>query len=311
MGITLPGLLHADTGQVREVAARWERLADDLDATVEDLVRGTRDLPHHWTGDGAQAAQERGRKLQITVGNAQPHCAAIAAALRDLAARLDHYRQMAYDVVAEAERNRLRVDLSTGEVTTTWFPSSADIASAQTLVDDAALRLQYLVSQADDADHQAVAVLVANRISWYDKPDDELPDVDPMFLILDSAPEFKAQVWHDLHQLNRDRLVTEHPELVGPALGLPTDVRDRANRLLLARAKAELLARRERLDTIQDGAASRATMNADAGLAGITAVERELAATPGARLLNYPPAVLGTADPTWDDFVPPTRVGTS
>jgi hypothetical protein len=116
-----------------------------------------------------------------------------------------------------------------------------------------------------------------------------------------------AGVWHGLHQLNRDKLINEHPELVGAAEGVPSADRDRANRLLLGRAKQQILDRQAGLDALHDGADSRATLNADAQLADIRAVEQRLAGSPGSYLLGYPPALVGKGDPKWDDYVPPVN----
>ena len=70
----------------------------------------------------------------------------------------------------------------------------------------------------------------------------------------------------------------------------------------MGRTKADLLARRDRLDEVQDGAGSRAVMDVERGLAEIADVERRLAAGPGARLLGHHPPVIGAADPRWDNY---------
>ncbi|MFF5294416.1 WXG100-like domain-containing protein [Paractinoplanes globisporus] len=306
-GITLAALVHADTGRLRDLAADWEKLSDELDATTEDLARGTRDLPHHWAGAASEAAQARNRQFQVEIGNIPHNFHVVAGALRLLAQQLDHCRRMAYAVVDDAKAYDLRVDLATGEITTAGPVDSDAIAAVKAAMDELALRLTRIVAQADDADRHAYEVIDGRRHHPLDPMDDELPESRPDFLLQDVSPEFRAQEWHDMHQLNRDRMITEHPELVGPAVGLPTIDRDRANRLLLARAKTAAQARRERLDVMRDGAGSRATMNTDAELAGIAEVQKRLATTPGARLLSYPPAVIGKADPKWDEFVPPAR----
>ena len=301
ISISLEGLLGANTAALRAAAAHWEKLATDVDGTVEDLVGGTRDLPHHWVGDGASAAEERNRRLQLEVGNAQQYCVEIAAAVRGFADDVEHYRQMLYGVVAEARGRGMTIDLATGRITAP-LTQPAGVRLAQAGVDSYLAQIEEILAKANDADRRARQVIEANQVGDQERPDQALPGVSTDFLTLATEPGYKARAWHDMHQLNRDRLVEEHPELVGPALGLPSADRDRANRLLLARAKAGLLARRARLDEMLDGAGSRAVVDVDRGLASIEEAER----TDG-YLLGYPPAVFGKGDPKWDDYVPPAR----
>jgi len=315
MAITLDALLHADTGRIRDAAGEWEKIADELDATVEQMARGTGDLPNHWEGDAAEAAEQRNRTLQIEIGNVPHGFHVVAQQLRGLAEKFDHCRQMVYAVVDDAKADGMRVDPHTGQISTTGPVTTDSVAAVQGIMDELARRLTQVLAQANDADRQTADLL--DRMALDSTPlNPELAETgsndfllqDYQFLQNDIySPDFKAQAWNDMNQLNRDRLITEHPELIGPALGLPTADRDRANRLLLARARTAAETRQERLDVAQDGAASRATMNTDRELADIAAVQQKLATTPGARLLGYPPAVIGKADPRWDDWQPPAR----
>lgn len=299
ISISLRGLLDADTAALRAAAARWETLAAEVDATVEDLIGAARGLPDHWAGDGAQAAQERGRQLQLEIGNAHRYCATIAATVRGFADDVEHYRQMLYAVVAEARGRGMTIDLATGRITAPLTPP-AGAPPARASVDSYVAQIEEILAKANAADRQARQVIEANRVGEQERPDGELPEVSTDFLILETAPSYKAEVWYGLHELNRDKLIQDHPELVGPAVGLPSEARDRANRLLLARAKAGLLARRARLDEMLDGAGSRAVVDVDRGLAEVVAAESK-----DGYLLGYPPAVFGKGDPEWDDYVPP------
>jgi hypothetical protein len=272
---------------------------------VEDLIAGTRDLSHHWAGDAAQAVLERNRQLQLEIGNAHRYCSQIAATLRGFADNIGHFQRMLHAVVAEAESQGLRVDLTGGRITA---PPSAEAGAAavQARVDVYVQRIEEIVAQAAAADTEARRIIENNQVGAYERPDAALDPVAPDFLALAGvSPERKAETWADLHQLNRDRLIQEHPELVGPAVGLPSDARDQANRLLLTRARSELLARRDRLDVAQDGAGSRAVTDVDARLAELAEAERQVAAAPGQRLLGYSPVVLADGDSKWDGYVPP------
>ncbi|MFI5892513.1 WXG100 family type VII secretion target [Actinoplanes sp. NPDC051513] len=300
-GISLQGLLHADTPRLRAVAAQWDRLVEDIDDTVEDLVQGTRDLPHFWAGEGAQAAQERNLQLQLQIGNAHRYCGKIAETLRRFAYDIEHYQQMLHGVVAEARGDGLEVDLASGRIT-------APVTGTQASVDAYVAQIEEILAKANDADRQARVTIEENQLREEERPEGELPEVSVEFLLVDVGPDLRAQAWHAIHPLNREKLIEEHPELVGPAVGLPSDARDRANRLLLERNKAALLTRRQRLDDLHDDAGSRATMDAEAGLADIDAIEKRLVDHPGSRLMNYPPAVLAEGDPKWDNYVPPVKL---
>jgi len=315
MAITLDALLHADTGRIRESAAGWERIADELDATVEQLARGTGDLPNHWEGDAAEAAEQQNRTFQIEIGNIPHGFHVVSQQLRGLAETFDHCRQMVHAVVDDAKADGMRVDLRTGQISTTGPVTTDSVAAVQGILDELAQRLTQIVAQANDADRQS-AELIDAMANDPTPLNDVLAETGSNDLLLQDyqflqndiySPDFKAQAWNDMNQLNRDRLITEHPELIGPTVGLPTADRDRANRLLLARARTAALTRQEGLDVARDGAAGRATMNTERELADIAAVQQKLATTPGARLLGYPPAVIGAADPKWDDWQPPAR----
>jgi uncharacterized protein YukE len=315
MAMTLEALLHADTGRIRDAAAGWEKIADELDATVEQMARGTGDLPNHWEGDAADAAEQRNRTFQIEIGNIPHGFHVVSQQLRGLAEKFEHCRRMVYAVIDDAKADGMRVDPRTGQITTTGPVTTDSVAAVQGIMDELAGRLTQILAQANDADRESSDLIdrmgldrTPLNVELAESGSNDFLLQDYQFLRNDIySSDFKAQAWNDMNQLNRDRLITEHPELVGPTVGLPTADRDRANRLLMARAKAAALARQERLDAMQDGAAGRATMNTEHDLAGIAAVQQKLATTPGARLLGYPPAVIGTADPKWDDWQPPAR----
>jgi uncharacterized protein YukE len=298
--ITLQGLLHADTGKLRDVAAQWDRLVEDIDDTVEDLVRGTRELPDLWIGEGSQAAQERNKQLQLQIGNAHRYCGKIAEIVRRFAYDLEHYQQMLQSVVAEARGNGMTVDLTSGTITAP-LTTAADAGAAQASVDSYVSQIEEIVAKANDLDRKAKEAVEAQQIRDDERPEGELPEVVTDFLTFGMGAAYIANVWHGLHPLNRDQLITEHPELVGAAEGVPSADRDRANRLLLARDKQQALAHAE------SDAVSRATLNASDRLAGLRAVEKQLADSPGSYLLSYPPAVVGQGDPKWDNFVPPVN----
>ncbi|UQU67862.1 hypothetical protein COUCH_16975 [Couchioplanes caeruleus] len=245
MAITLHALVDADTGALRGVADRWLALVDAIDTTVGDLGAETRDLPYHWSGDDAPAAQERVAKLRTQIGNAHVKCACIADALRGFADDIAHCQRMLRGVVDEARAAGLTVDLQSGTVTA---PLATVAAESRAGVDAYAAQISEILRLADDADRRTRAELDRQSSSvgeWLSLPS-ELhwsEQVDPVSqsVFATKVPVSQAAVWHYAHPLEKERLITEQPEVYGAAEGLPSEDRDTANRILLAREKASLI----------------------------------------------------------------------
>ena len=306
MTITLQGLLHADTATLRSVADRWERLVAAIDTTVEDLGRTTQDLPHHWSsGPGAQAAQQKRADLRAEVGNAHRYCDAIGHAVRAFADDLEHYRRLLHGVVAEARDRGFTIDLESGRITAPIQP----LGSAGPSIDGYVAQIGEILAKASAADDQAATVLTGNLAGELDlagaRPPDYL-EVDPYALSV-AAPADRAAWWHAQHPLIQERYVAAYPEVVGAAEGLPSKDRDAANRILLQRRRAELLAAAQRLDTAQHGAGSQALAGVDAHLAAADSLQRRLddPSRPRSYLVDYQPgdeqhAVPGAGGTEWD-----------
>lgn len=291
MTITLRSLLDADTARLRAAADHWDRLVAQIDSVVEELVVGTRDLPHHWSGAAAVAAERESARLQAQVGNAHRYCSAIGVAVRGFADDLEQHRRLLHGLVAEAEGRGLDIDLVSGRITAPLRVVAVDgPEQAQASVDSYVGQITEILALANEADRRARLVIEDNVFGDFRLPEDDLPPYDEIAVLASAgySAESRAQWWSAQHQLNRDRAIEEHPEIIGAGEGLPAADRDRANRLLLRRAKEDLLARQVRVDESRGGAASRASADVDARLADITALERRLA-DPGTHLLGYEP----------------------
>jgi len=306
MTITLQGLLHADTATIRSVAERWERLVAAIDTAVEDLGRTTQDLPNHWSsGPGSQAAQSRRADLRIEVGNAHRYCDTIGHAVRGFADDLEHCRQMLHSVVSEARGRGFTIDLASGSITAPIEPSGAVGASADGYV----AQIGEILAKANAANDQAATVLNGNVAGEVELATTRPPDylvVDPYALSI-TAPADLASWWHSQHPVVREQYLAAYPDVLGAAEGLPSRDRDAANRILLRRKRDELLAARQRMDTLQDGASSRALAAVDTHLAAVQSLQRRLddPARPGSFLVDYQPgdeqhAELSAGDAKWD-----------
>ncbi|MGK5678093.1 hypothetical protein [Actinoplanes sp. URMC 104] len=293
MTITLQGLLAADTGRLESVARRWDRLAQTLDDAVEDLGRDTRELANHWpAGPSSQAAQDKSADLRLQLGNGQVHCAAIAWTIREFALDVAHYQGQVREVVAEAQSRGLRIDLASGTIT-----APIAVAATQSLVDGYAQHLGELVAGINDRDRRAAELLADHTFREEFVPGTEEPQYSEVHILAlaNWTDGSQTDYWKNQHSLLQDRAIAEHPEIIGAAAGIPPEDRDTANRILLRRAKDELLAARERQQDLHDGAMNRAQLDLDRRLAAITALEERSA---GRYLLSYAPGAEDQAELT-------------
>ncbi|MFI6074612.1 hypothetical protein ACIA5C_23935 [Actinoplanes sp. NPDC051343] len=279
MTMTLSGLMAADTPAIRAVADHYERLAHQIDEAVGDLGTATRDLPNYWSaGPGSAAAAAQDADLRKRLSTAYDPVNWSARVIRDFADQLDRYRQMVHSVVGEAESKGFRVDLAGGSVTGAGplAGGAAPMAGLQAAQASAAYYAQLLGDILDQANQSDLSAQF--QLSQVDPGGAELPTVpaDPQLPPNATAASFApgdpqglADWWQRIDPLSREDLVNRYPEAVGAAVGLPSRYRDAANRILLKRRHAQLLAEQQRLDEIRDGA----------GSPGLQRVQMDLAAT--------------------------------
>ncbi|MBM2621637.1 hypothetical protein JIG36_39650 [Actinoplanes sp. LDG1-06] len=284
MAITLRGLMDADIGQLEQTARHWERLAEALDAAVEDLGRDTRELPNHWpAGPSSQAAQAQVADLRVQLGNGNGQCVNVAWTIRKFALTLEDNRRFLHELVAEAESAGLRIDLEAGTIT-----ARLTVAAAQSTIDSYAQQIGEVLTRVNEADQLATDRLGQHRYREQYVPDTGRPQFDEvgMLALANITPESQAGWWQAQHPLMQDKAIVEHPQIIGAAVGLPAKDRDSANRLLLQRDKEALLAAREGQERAHDGAMNQAQLNIDRRLAAIDDLERRAR---GQRLLSYTP----------------------
>jgi hypothetical protein len=308
MTITLQGLMRADTAALSSAADRWDRVGAALDAAVEDQGRATRDLPNHWSsGPGAQAAQEANADLRARIGNAYVHCHQIALAVRGFAEDMVHFRQKLRGLVGDAERDGLRIDLASGQITGPFEAGTA-------LIDSYVQQISEILTQANALDQEGAGLVNAHILYEGAAPTGDLRPLNEISLasLSTSEPYYRAMWWDAQHPLNQDRAIAEHPEIVGASVGFPSGARDAANRLLLERQHAALLTQRTQLlgsaaGQSPDQAHRDQLQQVDARIGAIDHLQRRLddPARPKAYLTGYRPgqetaAVLSHGDTEWD-----------
>ena len=107
-----------------------------------------------------------------------------------------------------------------------------------------AAEIRTALTLADAADTETASRLAAlTRLAGVDLPDSATVGAPPP----GAAPAAVRRWWDGLSSAQQRWLVARSPDLVGRLDGLPVAIRDRANRLLMAERRADLLRQRARL----------------------------------------------------------------
>jgi hypothetical protein len=256
-GLTLQHLYDAGAERVAASAQAWLGLAEDLDNTTENLIRGSRELEDVWpAGAAAQAAHRRVAELRAEAGHAYQPCRRIGEALREHADTLRSLQQLLREITAEAAGRGFDVDIATGAVRAPQHVDAGTTAPhvVAQQVNAYVHQLQGVLDRAADLDRRTSAVLAAN-----------LPDVQHGFGSL-SAPvlaesTIRAQQgrppqqvhdwWLSLDPEQQEQALADYPALVGALDGVPATDRDTANRTVLERDVTALTERRAAVDDRQ------------------------------------------------------------
>jgi hypothetical protein len=120
------------------------------------------------------------------------------------------------------------------------------VARSQRSVDAYAAQISEILDKAAAADARTRAALEANSVAEYADLPSELDYTEQMDAVDQAAfptltSQSQARIWQYAHPMEKDRVIAEQPEVYGAAAGLPSEDRDKANRILLAREKSALL----------------------------------------------------------------------
>ncbi|OKH99706.1 hypothetical protein A6A06_21710 [Streptomyces sp. CB02923] len=249
-------LLKQDLSDFEESAKAWRKLSTTMD-TLTDQHRSKVTGPLHaqWEGKDANAALYFLEDLEKRFGIVRTEAMAIAEVITVAHAKLQEAQKNLRDSVkgAEAEgfvvhdNGKLEQSASQKEATSgDDVQDQADRASLSSLMDIYQRDIDSALDYAKEADDEAAAnlgVLDGDILQGDidDSAGEARDDVAQLgkktdLLAAPVAPEDPkeaAKWWHDLTPDQRDSLAALHPEVIGKADGLPSDVRDDANRLAL------------------------------------------------------------------------------
>lgn len=225
-----------------------------------------------WTGEAAESARTRHTELMLEHGRMVVAVAATAAAIRHAAAQVSLIVRLTTAAEEVAGRNGLAITDLGQVVTVPGWPVPADPAVAQLsslareragweVRDD----LEQLLAHAAEVDANLRAALLqaagglvvpaagstlAQVWAVVGGSADDVPRPPSIPRGLGGAgwtPWDTAAWWTLLTPGEQQQVILDHPEVVGPADGVPAWARDRANRTLLDRAEAWLTQEEARL----------------------------------------------------------------
>jgi hypothetical protein len=255
--ISTHSVMKADTAALRAVAKRWLDVVDAVDDAVADIGAATRDLPYHWAGADSVAAQERATRLRTQIGYAHDRCLTLSSALTGFADTLDDCRTQLRVLVDEAQTEGIAVDLEHGGVYAPLRPA-VDYALYQSTIHSYATQLTEILERANAAEQRARAFFQGGTL----REDESLPehlddhdriDDDRRDALADGSSSWKVSELGWMHPLEKERLLDERPAQFGAVEGLPSEDRDRANRILLQQEKARLQDEQALLSAFADG----------------------------------------------------------
>jgi hypothetical protein len=249
--ITLRVLSDVSAERVAASAHAWLSMAEDLDNSTEDLIRGSRDLEDVWPSGAA--AHQRVAGIRAEAGNAYQPCRHVGDALRRHADTLRSLQQMLRDITAEAAEQGFDVDIATGTVTAAqhmYTDTTAPQAVAQQ-INAYVYQLEGLLAQAVDLDRRTTTALTANlpdaRTGFGSLPAPTLAESD-VRAQQGRPPEQVHAWWESLTPEQQEQVLADYPALAGGLDGLPTTDRDTANRTVLDSDITRLTDRRTALD---------------------------------------------------------------
>lgn len=289
--VSFEQLLQADPLIWREQAQGWSDLASALDRHGNDLRAHYTAAEQSWEGKTADGAHNHATKLRTTMYSSAERIAAVGPVLtrhgEEITTAQRRLRALLLDVldgpflISANGTVSFNLPLAVGLAVAPAIVTPQLIAQAEAI----AAEIGEVLADAAASDARAVAALRALTpdVSGLGEAGSRR-SIPPV-----GTPPAQVKAWFDgLGEAGREAVLFAHPELIGGLDGVPAVYRDRANRVVLAAAEAELLDERRHILTGPPTGAARERLAAiDTHMAGITALQQRLTATDG-----RPPAFL-------------------
>jgi hypothetical protein len=278
-------LLTCDTSVFDKDAAKWQELAGKLAGRGNEVETAAKRLDG-WSGAAADAAKAEFAVHRKQYADMAATISKIPAVFTDLSARISALQPQLDEIVSEALSFGCRVQ---DNGTVSYEPDilhhlpigQEDLGppAAQVCQD----RIADLVRKARDADaHAATALngLSAQATGFAPAANDgTVAAAATPIPGRGTAPAEVKKWWDGLSPAQQESLLFTHPDQLGQLDGLPSVVRDRANRFRMADQKGRLQADQERLDLLGGARTPEQSAQLDAinkSLGGIEAIEQRL-----------------------------------
>ncbi|MFD8324933.1 alpha/beta hydrolase [Streptomyces lydicus] len=245
-------LLKQDFSDCDEASKAWHRLSTHMDELNDrHRTRVTGPLHANWSGDDADAALYYLENLESRFGIVRTEAMAISETIRQATGKMQTAQIRLRSTVKEIESENFYVD-DEGSVHRPKGSDEGATEQDQIELFDKLQKYQAAVVgcilYAEDASDEAAKVLekLAGDIlqgNIDDAAGEARDDVKQVSKDLDlgntatphppSDPKSAAEWWKLLPESMRESYTALHPEIIGKTDGLPSDVRDDANRLAL------------------------------------------------------------------------------
>ncbi|MGW1990075.1 alpha/beta hydrolase [Embleya sp. NPDC001921] len=248
--VTLAQLRDAALGGLDRAVVEWTDLAAALDALVGRATTGVGGLlrASHWEGADAEAAARglAARGEQVMVAAQEARC--VLTVLDTAADQLRNAQRDLWAGLAEAAAAGFTV-FEDGRMEPADPTRRADAATISRR-HELEQRLAVPIRTATEADTRCAETLArlypTGTADWADTAADgtcvmALAGLD-LATIPKGDPVAAAKWWAGLNPSERAMYLAGYPAVLGAMDGLPTEIRDRANRVALAEAKASLIA---------------------------------------------------------------------
>ncbi|MET9291309.1 alpha/beta hydrolase [Streptomyces sp. NPDC003077] len=248
--------MKLDLSDVEESAAAWRKLSTTMDTlTDRHRTKVTGPLHANWKGDDANSALFFLEDLEKRFGIARTEAMAIAEVITVGHAKLQDAQRSLRESVKNAEAEGFvvkddgKLDTSARQKEATSgddVQAQADRASLSNLMGIYQREINIALDSAKEADDELaknLGILDGDILQGNidDSGGEAQHDVAQLGKTMDKLaapvapedPKEAAKWWKDLPEEQRTSLAALHPEVIGKVDGLPSNVRDDANRLAL------------------------------------------------------------------------------
>ncbi|TCO52372.1 alpha/beta hydrolase [Actinocrispum wychmicini] len=284
--LTVPELRDAEPGVFTRAAAKWQTLAQQVASRGDDLAKHVSVLDQ-WAGPAGEAAKQDLGDQRKRLADAAQRLGQFPPVLSRVGGSLTNIQNQLRTAMGTARDNSLVIEPDGAVFTADKAPPSAtprpmpgpspqlDMPDPKQLAASLTTTIQSLLRQATAADEEAAAALrglTAEASGLAPAADDSTLLAGATAVPTNASPADVKKWWDSLTPQQQESLLFMHGDTIGSLDGIPAQVRDRANRALLAEEKANLVEQRDR----------HPSDALNGKIHGLEAIEHRLTVTPSA-----------------------------